>query len=336
MTARVKLVPGGRTFAVEGSDSLLDGALRCGLKLDYGCSNGNCGRCRARLVSGTLERVRRGDFCFRDAEKRAGHILLCCHTASGEVVLEAGEASHADDIPQQTLTARLRRLERLGSQVALLHVTTPRSQRLRFLAGQHATLRLRNAECIDLPIATCPCEDRNLQFHLPVNSRDGFTRALLSADDTPREIQIEGPKGAFIFDETSPRAAVFIAFATGFAAAKSLIEHAMAIDFRPAMRLYWIADGDSGHYLHNLPRSWADAFDEFLYFPLRVEGSGTAARTAASRLVADRIRADCPEPQARDFYLAGTAETVTTTAALLGELGVPRTQLHCQQWGHEC
>ncbi len=336
MTARVKLVPGGRTFAVEGSDTLLDGALRCGLKLAYGCSNGNCGRCRARLVSGTVERVRRGDFCFRDADKRAGHILLCCHTASGDVVLEAGEASHADDIPQQTLTARLRRLERLGSQVALLHVTTPRNQRLRFLAGQYATLGLRTAQRIDLPIATCPCEDRNLQFHLPVDSRDDFTRTLLSAADTPREIQIEGPKGAFIFDEKSVREAVFIAFATGFAAAKSLIEHAMAIDYRPAMRLYWIADEGIGHYLHNLPRSWADAFDEFLYVPLRVRVSGAAARTAAARLVADRIRAELPQLESRDFYLVGAAETVTTTAALLGELGVPPTQLRCQHWGHEC
>ena len=52
MSAHVTIKPSGHEFFVEGNDTLLEAALRAGVSLNYGCSNGNCGECRARLVSG--------------------------------------------------------------------------------------------------------------------------------------------------------------------------------------------------------------------------------------------------------------------------------------------
>ncbi|MCK7580126.1 MAG: 2Fe-2S iron-sulfur cluster-binding protein [Chromatiales bacterium] len=43
MVAHVHLLPSRHEFFVEGSDTLLEAALRAGLALNYGCSNGNCG-----------------------------------------------------------------------------------------------------------------------------------------------------------------------------------------------------------------------------------------------------------------------------------------------------
>jgi len=53
-----------------------------------------------------------------------------------------------------------------------LHLQTPRSNRLRFLAGQRVTLGLSAGVVssddlhAELPVASCPCDDRNLIFHV--------------------------------------------------------------------------------------------------------------------------------------------------------------------------
>jgi len=52
MAAQVRILPSGHEFFIEGSDSILEAGLRGGLALDYGCSNGNCGKCKAKVVSG--------------------------------------------------------------------------------------------------------------------------------------------------------------------------------------------------------------------------------------------------------------------------------------------
>ena len=57
MSAHVTVKPSGREFFVEGSESLLKAALRAGLAPNYGCGNGNCGLCKARVVAGETRHV---------------------------------------------------------------------------------------------------------------------------------------------------------------------------------------------------------------------------------------------------------------------------------------
>jgi ferredoxin len=57
MAAQVRILPSGHEFFIEGSDSILEAGLRSGLALDYGCSSGNCGHCKAKVVSGQDEKT---------------------------------------------------------------------------------------------------------------------------------------------------------------------------------------------------------------------------------------------------------------------------------------
>ncbi|MCZ7653462.1 MAG: 2Fe-2S iron-sulfur cluster-binding protein [Rhodocyclaceae bacterium] len=163
MSAHVILHPSRHEFFVEGADTLLEAALRAGLAVNYGCSNGNCGLCKARVISGQVQKVRPHDYVLSEAEKNQGYTLLCSHAAVGDLVIEALETSSAGDIPQQQIVARIKAIEALGDDVRLLHLQTPRNNRLRFLAGQSATL-VAGETSAQLPIASCPCDDRNLHF----------------------------------------------------------------------------------------------------------------------------------------------------------------------------
>jgi CDP-4-dehydro-6-deoxyglucose reductase len=144
MTAHIRVLPTNHEFFLEGNDSILEAALRAGLAMNYGCSSGNCGLCKAKVISGELKKVRPTDYVLSAAEKAQRYELMCANTAVTDLVIEALEAHGARDIPPQQLAARVKKLEMLTEDIALLHLQTPRTKRLRFLAGQHVRLRIGN------------------------------------------------------------------------------------------------------------------------------------------------------------------------------------------------
>jgi len=316
MSAHVVIQPSGHEFFVEGNETILEAALRHGVSLNYGCSNGNCGDCKARLVSGEVKKVHAHDYVLKPAEKEAGAILLCSCAPVNDVVIEAHVAG-ARDIPVQQLNAKVKSVEVFNPQMAALHILAPRSQRLRFLGGQ--SIRL----CIDgvsgrYPVASCPCEDRHIEVQIPRRPGDAFAEALFASVKAHDTVAVEGPYGEFVLDEDSPRPVIFLAFGAGFAPIKSLIQHAMSLELAESMDLHWLADA-AGHYQDNLCRAWADALDNFNYVPhAPTEDLDTLLRT---------IVQDYPDLQRFDVYAAGTAEQIERAHALFVREGV-----HSARW----
>ena len=325
MTAHVQIMPSGREFFVDGNDSVLEAALRAGLSLDYGCSIGGCGKCKARVLSGEVHRVRHSDYALTAAEKNAGIVLMCCNTAVGDLVIEAREAHSPADMPLQNIEARVKSVSPIADDIRLLHLQTPRSNRLRFLAGQSVSLALPAGPDASYPVASCPCDERNLQFHIRQRAGDAFAERVFSGLTGADTVRIEGPRGEFVLDEKSNRPLIFIACETGFAPIKSLLEHAMALDAAETLDLYWIASGRSGHYLDNLCRSWSDALDNFRYAPLTADDAlpdEAAVRGALQPLLEDHPRLD-----GYDVYVAGPGRLANAAEFLLLERGLPRAQL---------
>lgn len=269
MSATVTVQPSGHEFFVEGNDTVLEAALRAGIPLNYGCSNGNCGECKVKLLSGQVKKVHPHDYSLTEVEKGNGDFLMCSYTPVTDIVIEASVAG-ADDIPQQSIPAKVKAVEIINEQVAALHLLAPRSQRLRFLAGQYVTLSAEGAEG-DYYVASCPCEDRHIELHIRRDSRP-FARKVFESLGKEAPVRIEGPHGHFVMKLDSRRAVIFVAWGDAFAPIKSLIQHAMSLELAESMHLYWIEDG-LGHYQDNLCRAWADAYDNFFYHPL----SGEAA-----------------------------------------------------------
>lgn len=113
--------------------------MRAGLKLAYGCSSGNCGACKARVVSGEVHKIQEHDYVLSGHEKQLGYILTCSNTAVTDLVLEAAETLSVDDLPQQEIRAGVRKVERLGEDMIQLELQTPRTQTLRLMAGRRRT-----------------------------------------------------------------------------------------------------------------------------------------------------------------------------------------------------
>lgn len=296
VSAQVKVLPSGHEFFVEGTDTILEAALRAGIPLNYGCSNGNCGECRARLVSGEIKKVHPHDYTLKEIEKNAGYFLMCSNTAVTDIVIEASVAG-ATDIQPQTIATKVKAVELLDARIAALHLTTPRSQRLRFLAGQQVRLST-DGVAGDYYIASCPCEDRHIELHVRRDNRP-FARKVF--DDLRKEdpVTLEGPQGTFVINMDSRRPVIFVAWDDGFAPIKSLVQHAMSLEMAESMHLYWVSEV-LPHYQDNLCRSWADALDNFTYVPLSVDGG--------AQDVAEHILGVHNDLTHTDIYAAGPAE----------------------------
>ena len=335
MSAHVTVRPSGREFFVEGHDSLLKAGVRAGLMLNYGCGNGNCGLCKARVISGETRQVQHCDYVLSETEKQQGYTLLCSQTAVSDLVIEALEAAGPEDIPEQRIVAKIKTLAPIGPHAPdtlLLQVQTPRSNRLRFLAGQNLTLSLAGSDedfRATYPVASCPCDDRNLQFHIrrPIaQDSDSFAERLFSgAVRAGENLSLWGPWGDFVLRRNPvghTRHLLFLACDTGFAPAKSMIEHATAVDAAESLTLYWCATRPCGHYLANQCRAWADALDDFRYEPVTSDdalSAGQAVALAARKGFAHLH--DC------DIYLSGPAEFVDSASQTLIKAGVATAHL---------
>lgn len=323
VSAHVLLTPSHREFFVNGADTVLEAGLRSGIALNYGCSGGTCGLCKARIVSGQITKVRPHDYVLSEAEKNMGYALLCSCTAVTDLVIETLEATSTKDIPQQEIQARVKSVEPLTDKVMLLHLQTPRSNRLRFFAGQRAALSIGETGAADYAIASCPCDDRNLQFHIRDIPGDEFARRVFDNLKTGDNVTVQGPSGEFVLHEDSTRPLLFIACNSGFAPIKSLIEHAMALDNAESMHLYWFATFPTAHYLSNLCRSWTDALDNFHYTEL----SADSLDAASIQNVPQQILRDHPSLGEFDVYLAGPEAFITPVRNFLFSNGLPQTQL---------
>ena len=317
MSAHVTLHPSGHDFFVEGADTLLEAALKAGLAVNYGCSNGNCGLCKARVVSGEVRQVRPHDYALSEAEKSQGYTLLCCHAAVSDLVVEALETGSAGDIPPQQIVARVKALQPLGDEMRLLHLQTPRNNRLRFLAGQNVTLAAGDTSA-ELPVASCPCDDRNLHFHVARDPKDDFARQVFEALRPGDPVTVFGPWGDFVLRADSPRPILFVASEAGFAPVKGLIEHAMSLDRAERLHLYWHSALPSGQYLANLCRSWAEALDNFRY---------AAVTEGGVEALVERMAREHADLAAFDLYLAGPEGFVDGIAKALDRQGFPAAQL---------
>jgi CDP-4-dehydro-6-deoxyglucose reductase len=293
ITAHVTVRPSGRQFLVEGNESILQAGLKGGAQFAYGCGTGACGLCKARVIAGDVRPIAHSDYPLSEQERQQGYTLLCTHTAVSDLIVETLEARGPQDIPKQEIPATVRAISPLAPDTLLLHVQTPRSHRLRFLAGQSATLGIAAPDgdrAASLPLASCPCDERNLHFHVAREDASPLAAALFDGRCKAGDrINVRGPFGQFVLRaDDQGRAPIFVACDTAFAPVKSLIEHAIAADQFDSISLYWLATRPDGHYLANQCRAWAASLDQFGYTAVTACDPASGGRELATRIATER------------------------------------------------
>jgi len=314
MAYQVTIKPAEVVLQTEEKESLLHASLRAGLNVNHGCANGSCGQCKVRILHGETSQIRHHDFILSEADKRADMLLMCCHSARSDIQLETSLASDSSDIPLQELTTRIRRIEHVDDNILRLYLRTPRSNTLRFMAGQHAVLKLNKKIQRELPIASCPCDGLNLEFHLHRESSDPFSDSIFDSAKKNKPIEIIGPCNGVTLIENEHSPLLFIAWGTGFAPIQSIIENCLSLNFQQEMVFHWVVHEYETHYADGYCRSVDDAIDNFHYHPIQ---------TATAKEAIDKIIAWHNDFSQWRSYIIAPPAIIDNVVELLGAKGLP-------------
>jgi CDP-4-dehydro-6-deoxyglucose reductase len=301
MSFKITTEPGGHTFVTKPGETLLQAALRQGVGLPYGCRNGQCGSCMARLVEGRIGYPSgKTDALEGQAEDAC---LTCQAVAESDVTLHVAEVQTAAEVEIRTLPCRVARKEQLNHDVMRLRLKLPESQRLQFFAGQYLDFILRDGRRRAFSIANAPHDDEHIELHLRRVPGGEFTDYVFDHMPEKSILRIQAPLGTFFLREDSRRPILLMGGGTGFAPLKGMIEHAFHVGIDRPLWLYWGARSRRDLYLAELPERWAREHANFHYTPVLSEPDPDWEGRRG--FVHEAVIRDHPDMSGFDVYMSG-------------------------------
>jgi CDP-4-dehydro-6-deoxyglucose reductase len=318
------LLPEGREFVARRTDNLLAAALAAGINLPHSCKSGNCGSCRARLVTGEIHYPRGRPLGLTTAEADAGYVLLCQAQPRSDVLLEARRVRSVEQVEIKSLPARLQRLERVGTDVMRVLLRLPAVEPLRFLPGQYLDVILDGGRRRSFSIASPPHDSDLIELHVRHAPGGGFTEWLFREAREGALIRIEGPLGQFVYQDDD-RPMLLIAGGTGFAPLKSILRHVLERRLlgmtRAARRihLFWGVRTPPDLYELPLVESWVARYAEFTFTP--AFSDAPQAPAAHTGFVHEAVLRAGLDLAAHDIYAAGPPAMIAAVRTSLVAAG---------------
>ncbi len=305
MQFQISTEPGGETFTADSEQTVLEAALAAGLLLPYGCRDGACGACKARLISGRIDQGTFSATALTDDERAAGQALLCQARPLSDLVIEVHNVGRVGDIPVRKLPCRVQELRLAASDVMIVTVRLAANETFPFRAGQYIDFLLPDKRRRSFSIANAPDGAGLLELHVRRIEGGRFTRHVFETMKVRDILRFEGPLGSFYLRDETDRPVVLLAGGTGFAPVKSMVEQAIATGSGRTMLLYWGARNREGLYMDELARSWEDSLPDFRYVPVLSEATAADAWTGRTGLVHRAVMEDFPDLTAHEVYACG-------------------------------
>ena len=193
---------------------------------------------------------------------------------------------------------------------------TPDDQRVEFVPGQVAMLRVAGHDPAYFAFASAP-EDRDLE--VLVKQKAGASHAIydMQADD---KIDLVGIAGhGFRMDQQKHRDLVFVAMGTGVAPLRSALRHALQRknDFGQLVVLYGARTPDDFCYRDETD-AWEDAGVELRQVISRPDGHDWSGPTGYVQSLLDHVLPVLKSPVA---LICGSKEMIDQTRDRLGKMG---------------
>lgn len=306
----VILQPGGQQFPADADTSILQAALDAEFIMPYGCKDGACGSCKARVLAGTVEHGRSPLTTLTQAERDQGMALMCCAQARSNVAVECREVRRTTDIPVRKLPCRVQSLVKAAPDVMVVTLKLPANDPFRFMAGQYVDFLLTEGRRRSFSLANPPHLNETIELHIRAVDGGFFTGQVFSTMKERDILRIEGPLGGFFLRE-SVRPIVFLAGGTGFAPIKSIVEDMAHRGIRRPVRLYWGSRNRAGLYQHEIAQQWAASLPDFSYIPVLSDEPWDGR----SGLVHQAVMDDLPDLSGHEVYACGAPAMIDAARA---------------------
>lgn len=336
MTHTCTLLPSGKSFPVDPQETILEAALRAGVVLPYGCKDGACGSCKARLNEGQVDY---GDYqrkALSDDERADGQVLLCKATALSNLTVTARVVAADGMAPVRKLPCRVASIEKKAADVALVKLQLPATEQFQFLAGQYIDILLKDGKRRSYSMANAPHEAQQIELHIRHTPGGAFTDALfgsgtpsINAIKEKDILRFEGPQGTFFLREDSARPLVFLASGTGFAPIKAVIEHAQFKHIERPMVLYWGGRRPADLYMSELAETWAREMPWFKYVPVVSDALPEDHWAGRTGFVHQAVMQDFPDLSGHAVYACGAPIVVQSAQRdFVAQCGLPAEEFY--------
>jgi CDP-4-dehydro-6-deoxyglucose reductase, E3 len=305
MSHKVTIQNSGHTFEVRPSQTVLQAAIEADIHIPYGCRNGACGSCKAKLISGEVTYDDYQSSAMTDTELAAGITLLCCARPSEDITIECREVGGLTGIKPRILPARVAKKEQLSHDVIALHLQLPASERLQFLAGQYIEFILKDGKRRAFSIANAPHDAEFLQLHIRVIPGGVFSAYVANEMQEKAILRLEAPFGNFFLREDSQKPIIFVAGGTGFVPVKGIIEHMLHNNIKRDIILYRGARVAEDLYLHELCEKWAEFTPHLTYISVLSELAINDNWQGRTGLVHEAVLADIKDLSGYQAYVCG-------------------------------
>lgn len=311
MSHTVTLTSSGRQFTCESGEAVLDAATRQGVLLPYGCRNGGCGSCRARLRGGEVNYPEGTPGGLDERQRARGEVLLCKAHARSDLALEIDELDGDRTTAVRTLPVRVMALERLAHDVMGVSLRLPASERLQYLPGQYVEVLLRDGRRRAFSLANPPSEDGTLALHIRHVPGGAFSGHVFDGLRERALLRIHGPLGSFYLRDETERPAILVAGGTGLAPVAAIVEAAIACGDPRPLDIYWGVRSARDLYFDAEARRWAEQ-DNVRYTPVLSEPEDADDWSGRTGFVHAAVLADHPDLANADIYASGPPVMVRT------------------------
>ena len=305
MSHRITIKPSNHSFESQGDETVLEGALREGFVIAYGCRNGACGTCKGKVLAGSVDYGPHQPSTLTDDEKRKGLALFCCARPLSDLTIEVREVRRAGDIPIKRLPCRVESIDKPAVDVAIVRLKLPATERMQYLAGQYVDFLLKDGRRRSFSMANAPHDDALIELHVRHVPGGFFTDQLFTQFKGREILRIEGPLGSFYLREETDKPMIFVAGGTGFAPIKAMIEHAFHHEIDRPMVLYWGARSLKDLYLPDLPGRWQQEHPLFTFIPVLSDPLASDAWPGRTGLVHRAVMDDFGDLSGYQVYACG-------------------------------
>ena len=326
MSFNIHLVDQNINFEIENNETILEAGLGHGHNLPYGCRNGACGTCKAKIVTGKFTYPEGLPEAITEEEHKQGYALLCQAKALSDLSIKARVVETATDIKPRQFPCRVTSCEKLNNDVIRLILELPKTERLQFLAGQYIDIIMRESKRRSFSLANPPHQDQIIELH--IRHYDGGLFSDYAFKDLKEKtlLRIEGPLGQFTLQE-SDRPIIMIAGGTGFAPIKSLVEYSIDNnDIRP-IDIYWGARTSADLYLDSMVKQWSKNYKHINYIPVLSDIEHVNGWTGKTGFVHKAVLEDYSDLSGHDIYACGPPPMINAVVESFPEHGVNKERL---------
>ena len=216
-------------FPFADADNVVDAAKTAGLHLPAMCHEGTCGACHAEVTEGRYTLGQHG--AGARADTPTGGVPLCRCRAEGDLVIKAPYAQtdiRRQQIPQREATiVDLTPAGNGAMAVTLALAPDPAfGAAADFVPGQYMEVLIPGTTIRRAySMANLPNWDGRLEFLIRLVPGGAFTTWLAERARPGDRLQMRGPLGRFMLDETSARPRCLIGGGCGFAPVLSMLRH---------------------------------------------------------------------------------------------------------------